>query len=530
MRGAKAILRVSLFIFGLFVALNLGNGIGPSHRYDNPTAVPPTKYVSAAEDETSQPIDAAHGNRLELASSGSVFIPPGALTSGQTATLSPGQILPAMPPNGLIFQTGPILHLHLSRLSLPLTSLPTSKFDWSPRTVDASEETTYLQFNIVLLGSPIGIDGALPMAVLQDSHGPSFVGLKECHDSYSYRCALLPSSLLNGVTDVFVSLVNWSVAMDIPYRPMSFTAEKGWQALPDVQQSHCAGKTLVLIHGMFSSVEHAFTYPDNIKQAGGYTQVFGFNYDWAKGISDSGLKLAAFLNALAQSCHDKASIDIVAHSEGVAVTLSALTSLDANASNQVGKVIALGGPIMGTPIARAAPAADAAASILTVLMNMPYIGPAVSDQQLFEALESPVFQDLSPESPTMEQIRESVAQNASSKRFLLIAGAKCNFGLACNYLSGFFPSGTLFDGLIAEDSAFSTPQPNANPRTTSIGTTNVITHCYKLGHTELTDNKDVIKAVGNFQAGISGVCDDAPSAPTNSPSPLNITGGQVVVQ
>ena len=116
---------------------------------------------------------------------------------------------------------------------------------------------------------------------------------------------------------------------------------------------------------MDSSV--AQTYPtsdstiQNIKMSGGYNSVVGYDYDWTNAIDTSGAYVAAFLNTLAQ-CSGVASIDIEAHSEGVAVALSALTDVSASTRQKMPRVIAVAGPIMGTPMANTADLAGYLAS------------------------------------------------------------------------------------------------------------------------------------------------------------------------
>src|ERR1035437_7853796 len=61
------------------------------------------------------------------------------------------------------------------------------------------------------------------------------------------------------------------------------------------------------------------------------------------------IALAAFLNKLAQC--PGVSLDIEAHSEGVPVSLSALIEATTTTRQSISRVIAIGGPIMGTPMA-----------------------------------------------------------------------------------------------------------------------------------------------------------------------------------
>ncbi|HEY6326228.1 MAG TPA: hypothetical protein VIW73_06930 [Candidatus Cybelea sp.] len=117
-----------------------------------------------------------------------------------------------------------------------------------------------------------------------------------------------------------------------------------------------AGKTtLVLIHGIFSSVEESFPAtpspcPQQIANAGGYEQILGWDYDWFNPPSVEGPLFQKFLDTVAKT--GVKSLDVEAHSYGTLVTLAALPRLPR--TSRPSHVVLLGGPLplRGTPLAK----------------------------------------------------------------------------------------------------------------------------------------------------------------------------------
>ncbi len=107
-------------------------------------------------------------------------------------------------------------------------------------------------------------------------------------------------------------------------------------------------KTLVLIHGVFSSVETAFPCAGSIGTAGGYQQILGFDYNWTQPPQTEGPLFASFLNTILGS--GVASIDVEGHSYGTLITLQAVPSVAKSVKN----VVLLDGPLPfeGTPLAK----------------------------------------------------------------------------------------------------------------------------------------------------------------------------------
>jgi N-acetylneuraminic acid mutarotase len=177
---------------------------------------------------------------------------------------------------------------------------------------------------------------------------------------------------------------------------------------------------------MLSSVSQTYSTNDstiqNIQMVGGYDSVVGYDYDWTNAIDTSGAFVAAFLGTLAQ-CPKITSIDIEAHSEGVAVTLSALTDVPATTRQVIKHVIAVAGPIMGTPMANAA-------DLLAYWADQPLVELASNDtsEGLGYVLSQPFVNDLMVSTPgdnsKLDIIRRTVSpySNSNAPQIFAVAG------------------------------------------------------------------------------------------------------------
>jgi pimeloyl-ACP methyl ester carboxylesterase len=104
-----------------------------------------------------------------------------------------------------------------------------------------------------------------------------------------------------------------------------------------------AKHTLLLLHGVGSSVEEAFpgtTEPpiaSRIMSEGSYDQVIGFDYDWTQPPSVVATQLVDFVNSL----NLKEPLDVVAHSYGSIIALAAIPDFNIRVDN----LVTLGGPL-----------------------------------------------------------------------------------------------------------------------------------------------------------------------------------------
>jgi pimeloyl-ACP methyl ester carboxylesterase len=163
----------------------------------------------------------------------------------------------------------------------------------------------------------------------------------------------VPASLLEGATSVTLALArDRGKVRDQPTGPRYWDG-KVWK---DTGTIASGKKTLVLIHGIFSSVESSFPAyrffsgcPQKIADAGSFDQVLGFDYDWFEPPDKEGALFADFLKQVLEK--NPSSLTVEAHSYGTLVTLAALPNLGSDA--KIANAVTLGGPLplRGTPLA-----------------------------------------------------------------------------------------------------------------------------------------------------------------------------------
>jgi hypothetical protein len=300
---------------------------------------------------TSQAITAAAGGTIALPDGSNVVIPPGALVSDQTVTLSEVTILPKQPPNASVVSVGNALILSLTTPN-PTASKRKSKMD----VTDQQGASTDLTFTITDPSSlTSSLQNSAPITDSTDiSSVDNFIGAAGTYDGNIAQVSV-PFTDLSGVSSQdAISTLSVSEANIVPSTPPALGSRSLTNGAWSNFSCPAAGaNVLVLVHGMASSVEQAFPAAGGcagtIQGNGGYNAVVGFNYDWQhQSIDDAGQQLATFLDQLSQCNGGVGQIDVEAHSEGVAVTISAGgLAKTANISN----FVSLGGPILGTPVA-----------------------------------------------------------------------------------------------------------------------------------------------------------------------------------
>src|SRR5262249_33083292 len=120
-------------------------------------------------------------------------------------------------------------------------------------------------------------------------------------------------------------------------------------------------RTLVMIHGIFSSPQDAFGalaapkafHDPNTNPAGPYVTVVGIEYDFTAFIlPDLANGVADVLNQIFDgSCTASAEFDIEAHSKGTLVALAALDHMTPTTISKLKHIVLVGGPLDGTPAA-----------------------------------------------------------------------------------------------------------------------------------------------------------------------------------
>jgi pimeloyl-ACP methyl ester carboxylesterase len=280
---------------------------------------------------------------------------------------------------------------------------------------------------------------------------------------------ILAILIIPSLTPFFQS--NVSAQTSTNYGPVLWDGEK-FISIPENFQLSEGKKTLVVVHGIFSNVDKAFSRSDGtscineIMSRGHYDRVVGFNYDYTKKIEDNGDALASFLN---QFQNNQASVDIEAHSMGAVVSMDAALKTSVHVNNMV----LLGGPIDGTPITEL---------LLTkIIANsgsmMGDISSDINDIQRMK--KSGVIEELQPNSFFTNSLKQSVISNLGTTNFVRVVGEK-QFFLGETYL---FFNGQPNDGVIPVSSARGDGLPGPPPL------------YFQLSHTEITCDENVIKDV-----------------------------------
>src|SRR5579875_2749862 len=221
------------------------------------------------------------------------------------------------------------------------------------------------------------------------------------------------------------------------------TSPPAWQSTPIALDP--TQRTVVMVHGIFSSVETAFPCESSIIAAGNYGQAVGLDYDWTQPPAYGASRLAAFINSL-----NVPAVDIWAHSYGTVVTLAALPSI----TKTIGHVVLLGGPL---PL-NGAPQADAGFWLDLVLAGAFIASPV----QVYEAYSSGMIASLAINSPVMQQINSAVRALALPP-FVQVAGASPlpqeTSNLAIEVLYTLYYGGTTNDGVVEQQSALTQFSP-----------------------------------------------------------------------
>lgn len=246
-----------------------------------------------------------------------------------------------------------------------------------------------------------------------------------------------------------------------------------WQ--PSPYPTDATKRTVVLVHGVFSSVEQAFPgpCPSAIASAGGFAQTYGFDYDWTRTPDALAQPFADFVNSL-----PNASVDIEAHSYGTIVTLAALPLI----KKTVGHVVLLGGPLPlnGSPQATHTWLID----LFVWAIKDEY--PAYASQ--IEAAEkSGMIADLVSGSPMMTSIAQGLKAMPSLPAFVQVAGTHplpVETDPIVNDVYADLYGSTVNDGVVEQASAL-TPQGSA-----------VSTRSFPLYHTQLECDPGVVGYVG----------------------------------
>jgi uncharacterized repeat protein (TIGR03803 family) len=433
--------------------------------------------VAGSIASSSQFITAATGGTITLPDGSSATIPPGLLPADQSVTLNETSTLPQQPANEFIMGVGTALQLSFSLPILPATSATKAALAGPPFAVETTTSTTpAVTFIITEEQVPSGFSGAIGLAEINTSQNTASFAPAQYSVSGQTSSISVPSSWLQevqvGVTSLAVSAANTAYSI-FDFLPSAVLPEsrcwqsqtKSWTDFTNCSSRVSGNRVLVLVHGMCSCVEA--TYPDlsslltdtaavSPTSQAQYGLIVGFDYDWTQHLMDSGALLEAFLEKIAQL--QPASIDIMAHSEGVPVSLYAYSQ--APHRQMIKNIFGLAGPVLGTPIMN-----DGVADLLINMyynLNPPIIPnwltscPASSSIHALSVtgvLQSPFVQDLQPKSTEIGQIASAVQSNFINSTSIFLFG-----GENSSVLGDFDDPSSVFgttpnDGVVGLDSA-----------------------------------------------------------------------------
>jgi pimeloyl-ACP methyl ester carboxylesterase len=284
---------------------------------------------------------------------------------------------------------------------------------------------------------------------------------------------VIPLSTIQNAQSISAASVNLST--EITFAPPPRFGPRIWNGsvwLDYPQGFDPNKKTLVLTHGILSTVEDSFGGSvSELMSQGGYTQVIGFNYDYARNnMVEAGQKFADFLNSL-QTEGGLTQIDLQAHSFGTLVALYAASQTDLAINN----MILLGGPLDGTP------AADLAGpGLLTLLANYAPDNPYATTTTFKDVLESGMFLDAQTGNPLLKTIRTNAINRHPNTNYIKIFGSKSMWGsIVTEFLFDTAPN----DGMVPASESVGDDLP---------GPTYIVSE----EHDKLQSNSDVQQFVG----------------------------------
>ena len=273
------------------------------------------------------------------------------------------------------------------------------------------------------LNDAVGVqDARAPLVTLVTPEGARRIVLDGTFDTVNRIATVtIPRPMLKDVTAIHLALGMNAVTPNAR-GAQSITIQTGgrywndstrqWSAVPTSVDPNA--RTLVVVHGIFSSVESSYPCAHDYmttasSQPGAYQQVVGFDYDYTEPPSVNGPRLAAFINGLQLSDYD-----IEAHSYGTLVALGALHNL----SVQPYRAILVGGPLplRGSPLVTSPWIRDILLSLASVTLATP--------QQVDNALDSGMVQSLAPDSQELQALRAEVYSLPAPPRFDRVAGTK----------------------------------------------------------------------------------------------------------
>jgi hypothetical protein len=322
--------------------------------------------------------------------------------------------------------------------------------------------------------APAILEARMPLTVITYKDGRSGrFGFEGTFDTTHHTVRVdVPRALLNGAVNVKLGLAVDNPTYTLPPPGPRYWTGTSWSMTGKINPSL---RTLVLIHGIFSSVETAFPNPctPEIMKAGGYQQAVGWDYNWTNPPQVEGPKFAAFLNSLkAQNLN---TFDVEAHSYGSPVTYAAVPQVTATMNN----VVTLGGPLplRGTPLARGALLRYVLVSLADVFIGPPSL--------INHAYSSGMVAASATDSTENQAILAAIVKMKNKPNFVDVAGTREYPEELLLYPLLYFYIDYPWDGIVEKVAANSVNIPNSFPNN------------FYEEHTELECAGSVISYVGS---------------------------------
>ncbi|MBV9277079.1 MAG: hypothetical protein JOZ97_02475, partial [Candidatus Eremiobacteraeota bacterium] len=249
---------------------------------------------------------------------------------------------------------------------------------------------------------------------------------------------LLPGQIAGATQLKVFAAVDGSGIRAVSYGPRYwYTGQNAWSAT--AYPVNPSKRTVVMVHGIFSSVETAFPCEQTLLDAGGYAQGLGLDYNWTQPPQVEAPILANFINSLPVS-----TVDIEAHSYGTVVTLAALPLI----TKKLGHVVLLGGPL---PL-NGSPQADPGYLRDLVMLGVFLAYPS----DVYHAYHSGMIASMATNSPEMQRIWNAL-KALSLPPFVQVAGGSPlpqevqSDAVYVLYL--FLYGGAMNDGIVEQQSA-----------------------------------------------------------------------------
>ncbi len=396
------------------------------------------------------PIDAAPGGSLGTPHGDAVTVAPNVLASDQNVSVAFDANATDTPPNSAWSVAHGVLSISLPGGIAARNPGATYSYTSAPTGIEVS--MVYGPVEAAAIES-----AAAPLVTLTTAAGSNRVVLHGTFDVARHTLRLeIPKPMLAGVTNIKIALGETNAtakATQLGGKLWIPTWYGGyWQQPFNVWST--SARTLVVIHGIFSSVETAYSCANDYLSTSAdgdstapysYQQIFGFDYDYAQPPAVEAALFTTFVNGLSLS-----NYDIEAHSYGTLVTLASLPQL----TSKPNRTVLVGGPL---PL-RGSPIADPSNVLLRDLLLTLAAETISSPAQIDEAIKSGMVASLGTNSSALQQILSGVHSLAPYPTIERVAGTE-EYSVERLFWWALIPAGVdvhAWDGVVEQQAAEST--------------------------------------------------------------------------